>query len=101
MDVSDSMLLGQHALAYVLVIYGAQVLRVRVLTFGILEQALHVLGLAIGATAVVVLLNLLLGAQWPGFATLASPLLAALAWGPLTWLLYLPVLRQPRRESPA
>ena len=101
MDVGDSMLLGQHALAYVLATYGAQVLRVRVLSFAILEQTLHVLGLAIGATAVVVLLNLLLGAPFPGFAVLLSPVLAALAWGPLTWLLYLPALRRPRRESPA
>ena len=100
MDVGDSMLLGQHALAYVLVAYGAQVLRVRVLSFAILEQTLHVLGLAIGATAVVVLLNLLLGAPLPGLAVLLSPALAALAWGPLTWLLYLPALRRPRRESP-
>jgi rod shape-determining protein MreD len=33
MDVSDSMLLGQHALAYVIAVFGAQVLRVRILTF--------------------------------------------------------------------
>jgi rod shape-determining protein MreD len=44
MDVSDSMLLGQHALAYVIAVYGAQVLRVRILAFGLLEQTLHVLG---------------------------------------------------------
>ena len=44
MDVSDSMLLGQHALAYVIATYGAQVLRVRVLSFPMLEQTLHVLG---------------------------------------------------------
>ena len=54
MDVGDSMLLGQHALAYVVATYGAQVLRVRVLAFPILEQTLHVLGLFIGATVVVV-----------------------------------------------
>jgi rod shape-determining protein MreD len=101
MDVGDSMLLGQHALAYVLATYGAQVLRVRVLSFPIVEQTLHVLGLAIGASAVIVLLNLLLGTRFPGVAALLSPVLAALAWGPLTWLLYLPSLRRPRHESPA
>jgi rod shape-determining protein MreD len=101
MDVGDAMLLGQHALAYVLATYGAQVLRVRVLSFPIVEQALHVFGLAVGTTAVVVLLNLLLGADWPGFAVALSPVLAALAWGPLTWTLFLPWLRRPRSESPA
>lgn len=101
MDVGDSMLLGQHALAYVIATYGAQVLRVRVLSFPFLEQTLHVLGLFLGASAVVVLLNLLLGAKSPGLAAALSPVLAALAWGPLTWLLYLPGLRRMRRESSA
>jgi rod shape-determining protein MreD len=101
MDVGDSMLLGQHALAYVIVTYGAQVLRVRVLSFPILEQTLHVLGLLAGATAVIVLLNLLLGADFPGLAFAFSPILAAVAWGPLNWLLYLPQLRRSRRESAA
>jgi rod shape-determining protein MreD len=101
MDVGDSMLLGQHALAYVVATYGAQVLRVRVLAFPILEQTLHVLGLFLGATVLVVLLNLLLGSPFPGFATVLSPALAALAWGPLTWILYLPGLRRMRRETTA
>jgi rod shape-determining protein MreD len=101
MDVGDSMLLGQHALAYVVATYGAQVLRVRVLSFPMLEQTLHVLGLFIGATAVLVVLNLLLGASLPGLAMALSPALAAVAWAPLAWLLYLPVLRRMRRESHA
>ena len=101
MDVGDSMLLGQHALAYVVATYGAQVLRVRVLAFPILEQTLHVLGLLAGATIVMVLLNLLLGASLPGFAAAASPVFAAIAWGPLSWLLHLPALRRMRRESAA
>lgn len=99
MDVGDSMLLGQHALAYVIATYGAQVLRVRVLAFPILEQTLHVLGLFLGAATVIVLLNLLLGASFPGLAVALSPVLASLAWGPLTWLLYLPGLRRMRRET--
>ena len=99
MDVGDSMLLGQHALAYVIATYGAQVLRVRVLAFPILEQTLHVLGLFLGAAVVIVLLNLLLGASFPGLAVALSPVLASLAWGPLTWLLYLPGLRRMRRET--
>lgn len=101
MDVGDSMLLGQHALAYVVAVYGAQVLRVRVLAFPLGEQSLHVLGLAGVASAVVVLLNLLLGSPFPGWATAASPVLAAAAWGPVTWILYLPSLRGARGESSA
>ena len=51
MDVSDSMLLGQHAFAYVVAIYGAQVLRVRILTFRLPEQTLHMLGIVLASSA--------------------------------------------------
>lgn len=99
MDVNDSMLLGQHALAYVLVAYGAQVIRVRILSFPLGEQTLHVAGLALGATLMILLLNLLLGADFPGVAILLSPVIAAMLWAPITGILYLPGLRRMRRES--
>src|SRR6478735_9247095 len=50
MDVSDSMLLGQHALAYVIATFGAQVIRVRILSFHLPEQTLHILGLTVTAS---------------------------------------------------
>lgn len=96
-DVNDSMLLGQHALAYVVAAFFAQSVRVRILSFTLPEQALHVLGLATLATLVTLLLNLLLGQDFPGWAILASPLLSSLAWFPLAWLLYHPRLRTGRR----
>jgi rod shape-determining protein MreD len=98
MDVSDSMLLGQHAFAYVVAVYGAQVLRVRILSFHLGEQTLHVLGLTVTASCVMLLLNLLLGADFPGFAYFISPVLTALAWGPANLILYSPAVRR-RRES--
>jgi rod shape-determining protein MreD len=97
MDVSDSMLLGQHALAYVVAAFFAHYLRVRILSFTLPEQALHVLGLAVLATLITLLLNLLLGQDFPGWAILASPPLTALAWFPMAWLLNLPRLRSSRR----
>jgi rod shape-determining protein MreD len=98
MDVSDSMLLGQHAFAYVVAVYLAQVLRVRILAFHAAEQALHVAGLFAVSTAILVVLNLLLGADFPGFAVLASPVLAAAAWGPASWVLRHPAMRRRRSE---
>ena len=100
MDVSDSMLLGQHALAYVAAVFGAQVLRVRILSFKLPEQTLHVLGLTVSASLVTLALNLLLGADFPGFAYLVSPVATALLWAPVTWLLYSNPVRR-RRESGA
>ena len=93
-DVSDSMLLGQHALAYVLAVYGAQVLRVRILSFGLVEQTLHVLGLFVVASLVTLLLNLLLGADFPGLAYFISPVLTALFWGPTSALLRSAAMRR-------
>jgi len=101
MDVNDSMLLGQHALAYVIVAYAGQVLRVRILSFPLGEQTLHVAGLTLAASLTILMLNLLLGADFPGVAIFLSPVLAALLWAPITGILYLPVLRRMRRESAA
>ena len=99
MDVGDSMLLGQHALAYVIAAYGAQVLRVRIQAFGLFEQTLHVLGLFVLAALVMLVLNLLLGADFPGFLYFAGPVLTALAWGPTSLLLYSPAVRRRRGEG--
>ena len=98
-DVSDSMLLGQHALAYVIAIFGAQVLRVRILSFHLPEQTLHVLGLTIVASMVMLSLNLLLGADFPGLALFVSPVLTALCWGPVNWVLYSTAVRRRREGS--
>jgi rod shape-determining protein MreD len=95
-DVSDSMLLGQHAFAYVIAVFGAQIFRVRILAFGIAEQTLHVLGLTLAACIVILLLNLLLGADFPGLAYFLSPVLTAFLWVPVSWLLYLPAVRHRR-----
>lgn len=100
MDVSDSMLLGQHALAYVVAVYGAQVLRVRILSFHLSEQSLHVLGLTVIASCVTLLLNVLLGADFPGFAYFISPVVTALLWAPASWILYSPTLRRRREAAP-
>ena len=100
MDVSDSMLLGQHALAYVAAAFGAQVLRVRVLSFPLPEQTLHVLGLTVTASLVTLCLNLLLGADFPGLAYLVSPVATALLWAPVTWLLFSNPVRRRREDPP-
>ncbi|MBC8023184.1 MAG: rod shape-determining protein MreD [Burkholderiales bacterium] len=99
MDVSDSMLLGQHALAYVIAVFVSQIFRVRILTFHIPEQTLHVLGITVVSTSVMLTLNLLLGAAFPGFSYFISPVVTALLWGPVNWILYLPAVRRRRRDG--
>ena len=99
MDVSDSMLLGQHALAYVIAVFGAQIFRVRILAFHIPEQTLHILGITVLASCVMLTLNVLLGADLPGFGYFVSPVVTAMLWGPVNWLLYLPAVRSRRRDA--
>jgi rod shape-determining protein MreD len=101
LDVSDSMLLGQHALAYVIAVFGAQVLRHRILGFRLPEQTLHILGLAIAANLAMLLLNLALGADTPSGFFLLSPLTTALMWAPVNWVLYSQAVRRRRREVPS
>jgi len=96
MDVSDSMLLGQHALAYVVAVFGAQVLRVRILTFSLPEQTLHVLGVTIAASVVMLVLNLLLGADFPGLAYFISPVATAMLWAPANGVLHSSAVRRRR-----
>ena len=99
MDVSDSMLLGQHALAYVAAVFIVQVFRVRILAFGLAEQTLHVLGVTFVASGVTLLLNLLLGADFPGLAYFVSPVLTAFLWAPVNWVLHSSAVRR-RRMAP-
>ena len=96
MDVSDSMLLGQHALAYVMAVFAAQIFRVRILTFHIPEQTLHLLPITLLSSCVMLGMNLLLGADFPGFAYFVAPVVTAMLWGPTNWVLYLPAVRRRR-----
>jgi rod shape-determining protein MreD len=100
MDVGDSMLLGQHALAYVVATFGAQALRVRVLAFGLGEQTLHVLGLFAVATALTAVSNALAGGSYPGWLVLLAPATTALCWAPIAAALLSPRLRR-RASDPA
>ena len=93
MDVANSALLGQHALMYVVAIFLAQLLRVRVLQLNLPAQALHIGAILILAQGIGVVLNLSLGRElssgWMAFA----PFLGALLWPPLSLVLALPRLR--------
>ena len=99
MDVSESMVLGQHAFDYVVGIFGAQVLRLRILSFQLPAQTMHVLALTLAASLATVALNLLLGGNFPGWGLLVSPLLTALLWAPAHWLMFSPAVRRRRRRG--
>lgn len=99
MDVADGSVMGQHALGYTLLAYGAAALSRRILWFPLTEQALHVLPLLFGAQLVQFLVRLTTGAEFPGFGYFVSPLLATLLWVPGTYLLLLPQFRPVDRDD--
>lgn len=94
MDVADSALLGQHALCFVIAVFLAQLLRIRMLRLTVFEQALHVLAILLVATSIQMLLNLSLGRDLPGLAWVVAPLLGATLWPAVHFLATLPRFRK-------
>lgn len=99
MDVVDASLMGQHALAYVLVAYGAASLSRRILWFPLLQQALHILPLLLGMQLVVVLVRLIAGSEFPGWSYFLSSFTATLLWVPLTFVLLLPQYQPVEKDE--
>jgi rod shape-determining protein MreD len=99
MDVADASIMGQHALAYVLLAFGAVGLSRRILWFHLLEQALHVLPILIGTQLIMLAIRLAVGAEFPGFLWFVGGFLGAVLWYPLTYLLLLPQYRPVERDE--
>lgn len=94
MDVHQGALLGQHALAYTLLCFGAIAMHRRLLWFDLLTQALQVLPLFVLAQVVMLIVRLAAGGMFPGWTLWLAPVLQALLW-PLVSLLLLAPQRRP------
>lgn len=90
MDVANGSVMGQHALAYVLLAFAAGSLSKRVLWFPLAQQALHVLPLLLGTQLVMLALRMATGAEFPGITYFLASGVATLLWHPLSYLLLLP-----------
>lgn len=99
MDVADGSLMGQHTLAYVLLAFAAGGLSRRILWFPLLEQALHVLPLLLGAQLVMLFVRLAAGDEFPGLLWFAGSFVGAALWYPLTYLLLLPQYQPVERDE--
>lgn len=94
-DVHEGALLGQHALAYTLLSFGAISVHRRLLWFTVPSQAVQVLPLFLLAHAVSLVVRLLAGGGFPGWNLLFAPLIEALLWPIASILLLLPQRRPP------
>jgi rod shape-determining protein MreD len=95
MDVHQTNLLGQHALAYSVLSFLAIAMHRRLLWFSVPSQAMQVLPLFGVAHLLMLLLRMLGGGTFPGWSLVLAPLIEAALW-PLVSI----VLLAPQRMAP-
>ena len=80
MDVHQTALLGQHALAYTALSYFAIMVHRRLLWFTVPSQAMQVLPLFGSAHAIELAIRLFAGGSFPGWTLVLAPMLESLLW---------------------
>jgi rod shape-determining protein MreD len=98
-DVGNDVLLGQHALAYSVLAFLALWLSRRILWFGPGLQAVHVAVMLLVAEGVTVVVRVAAGDQAPGWPVIVGPLVAAVLWPVVSWVLLLPQRRLQREQT--
>jgi rod shape-determining protein MreD len=99
LDVHQTGLLGQHALAYTVLSFFAITIHRRLLWFTVPSQALQVLPLFVAAHAIQVVLRLASGGTFPGWSLVLPPLLEGLLWPVVSVLLLAPQRRAPNPDE--
>jgi rod shape-determining protein MreD len=99
MDVHAGSLLGEHALAYSLLAYGAISLHRRLPWFGPLGRMLHLLPLFLAAQVCTLLVRLLTGDALAGWTYFLPSLTATLIWPLAERLLTAPQRRAVERDD--
>src|ERR1044071_5396840 len=98
-DAGNGVLLGQHALAYSILSFLSVWLSRRILWFGPALQALHVFVIMLAAQAVQLLVRLAAGSVFPGWLILVGPIIGAMLWPLVTWLLLMPQRRAQKEQA--
>lgn len=98
-DAGNGVLLGQHALAYSILAFLSVWLSRRILWFGPALQALHVLVILLIAQAVALIVRVAAGSSSPGWPIVVGPIIGAMLWPLVTWLLLLPQRRSQREQA--
>ena len=93
LDVYQGGLLGQHAMAYTVLSYFAIMVHRRLLWFSLREQTMQVLPLLVHT--VELLLNAMIGGNFPGWWVLMAPVGEALLWPVISSMLLAPQRRAP------
>jgi rod shape-determining protein MreD len=99
-DVADGSLLGLHGLSYSVAIYLALKFRLRVQSFNLWQQALHLLPILLAAQGLTVLLNVVLHKDFPGWSLFLGSVLGALLWPALALIMEYPQTRATTSDTP-
>jgi rod shape-determining protein MreD len=95
MDVHQSALLGQHALAYTALSFFAITIHRRLLWFTVPSQAVQVLPLFAASHAIQLAIRMLAGGAFPGWPVFLAPVIECLLWPVVSVLLLAPQRRAP------
>jgi rod shape-determining protein MreD len=95
MDVHETALLGQHALAYTTLSYFAITIHRRLLWFSVPSQALQVLPLFAASHAIELAIRLIAGGVFPGLGVAIAPVIESLLWPVVSVILLAPQRRAP------
>lgn len=98
-DVHDGAVLGQHALAYSALSFGAIALHRRLAWFSLVGQAVQILPLFVAAHVLTLVVRMAVGGMWPGWGVLLVPFLEAALWPVACVLLLAPQRRAPDRDA--
>lgn len=98
MDVHDSTLLGENALAYTLLSYFAIMMHRRVLWFPVLTQAMHVLPLLLLTQTIQLVVRFLVSGKFPGWFYFIESFVSVILWPVITWMLLAPQRRAVDRD---
>lgn len=99
MDVHQSALLGQHALAYTALSFFATMIHRRLLWFTVPSQALQILPLFVMAHGLEITIRMISGGVFPGWVLLLAPLAESLLWPVISVLLLAPQRRAPNPDQ--
>lgn len=99
MDVGNANILGQHALAYCVIVYFALILRRRLRMFSLLQQAPQIGLILLIMQIILVLIALLNDSIFPGWHFFLASITGVFLWAPLSFLLCIPLRPKPDPDA--
>lgn len=98
-DVHQSSMLGQHALAYAVLSFLALTIHRRLVWYTVFSQAIQILPLFALSHGLELIVRLIAGGVFPGYTLSLAPVFEAVLWPLASLLLLAPQRRPPDRDA--